>query len=312
VALRIVFMGTPLCAAPSLHKLVAAGHELLVVCQPDRQKGRGRKVAAPPVKECAEGAALSLLQPDSVNEPEALAEIRAFEPDLYCVVAFAQLLKAETLSVPRLGAVNLHFSLLPRWRGAAPVQHAIWAGDTVTGVTTQYMAVSLDKGDVILQAQCPITDDLTAGELQEQLAGLGADVLCETVRLVEVGEAPRHPQDADLVTWAKKIEPEHGQVDLTQPARQVLRHIHALNPSPGCFTGFRGETVKLWRAALAPGEGSGPGEVVGVEGDGLVVGTGEGLVALREVQPAGRGRQSGRDFANGKRIAPGERLGLSS
>jgi methionyl-tRNA formyltransferase len=310
VPLRIVFMGTPDCAAPSLHRLVDRGHEMVVVCQPDREKGRGRRVAAPPVKDCATGVGLPLLQPASVNAPEVLDALRAFVPDLYCVVAFGQILKADTLAVPRLGSVNVHFSLLPRWRGAAPVQHAIWAGDTVTGVTTQFMTLGLDEGDVILREEVPVSDEITAGELQQQLAELGAEVLARSVALIESGAAERHPQDASQATWAKRIEPEHGLVDFRAQARQVVRHIHALNPSPGCFTAFRGEGVKLWRARVGEGPGGEPGQILGTDGDALLVSTGAGVVGLTELQPAGRARQSGRDFANGKRVQSGEGFGL--
>lgn len=310
--LRIVFMGTPDCAAPSLHRLAEQGHEFLVVCQPDRGKGRGRHVAAPPVKNCAADVGLPLLQPASVNAPDVLDALRDFAPDLYCVVAFGQILKAETLAVPRLGAVNVHFSLLPRWRGAAPVQHAIWAGDTVTGVTTQFMTLGLDEGDVILREEVPVTDDVTAGELQQQLAELGAEVLARTVDLIERGAAERHPQDASQATRARRIEPEHGLVDFGAQARQIVRHIHALNPSPGCFATFRGESVKLWRARVAESPGVGPGAILGTDGEALLVSTGSGVVGLTEVQPAGRARQSGRDFANGKRVRPGECFGPAS
>ncbi len=302
-------MGTPDCAAPALHGLLEQGHAFLVVCQPDREKGRGRRVACPPVKDCAGAAGLPLLQPLSVNAPESLAAIRAFEPDLYCVVAFGQILKPETLAIPRLGAVNLHFSLLPRWRGAAPVQHAIWAGDTVTGVSTQFMTAGLDEGDVILSEESPIEDDVTAGELQCRLAELGGRVLARTVALIERGEAPRQPQDASQVTWARRIDPEHGRVSFAGTAQSVVRHIHALNPSPGCFTEFRGESVKLWRARTAEGPAELPGRIVGVEGDALLVSAADGVLAILEIQPAGRARQSGRDFANGKRLRPGECFG---
>ncbi|MBD3176061.1 MAG: methionyl-tRNA formyltransferase [Armatimonadia bacterium] len=307
MSLRIAFMGTPECARPSLERLRGDGHELMVVCQPDRQRGRGRNVAEPPVKQCCDGYGLRLIQPHSVNSDESLACIADFDPDLYCVVAFGQILKPDTLSLPRLGAVNLHFSLLPRWRGAAPVEYAIWSGDEVTGASTQFMVEALDAGDVILSKETPIEDGETAGELMARLSGIGADLLGKTVDLIERGDAEPTPQDPDGVTFAPRIKPEEGAVDWAQPADDIANHILAFNPRPGCFTHHDGDMVKLWRAEPADGRGE-PGEVLGTEDETLMVAAGDGAVALLEVQPAGRKRQSGRDFANGRRIEPGERL----
>jgi methionyl-tRNA formyltransferase len=236
-----------------------------------------------------------------------LAELVAFQPDLFCVVAFGQILKPDTLAVPRLGAVNLHFSLLPRWRGAAPVEHAIWSGDTTTGLTTQHMAIGLDEGDIILRREAEIGADESAGELLARLSTLGAEVLSETVRLFGEGSAPRTPQDPTHVTWAPRLQPEQGALDLTRTAAEVGNHIRAFNPRPGCFTRFYGEMVKVWRARVGDGSGD-PGEVLGVGEAGLEIGTGAGSLLLAEVQPAGRGRQTGRDFANGRRIRAGARF----
>lgn len=309
VALRIAFMGTPDCARPSLERLLADGHELLVLCQPDRPRGRGRSTEAPPVKQCASGSATTVLQPESVNAPEAVAALRAFEPDLACVVAYGQILRREVLTLPRLGCVNLHFSLLPRWRGAAPVQYAILAGDTVSGISTQFMTEGLDEGDVLLSEEMPVDDAVTAGELQDRMALAGAELLSRTVRQIEGGIARPVPQDPAGATRAPRLHPPDGWLDLERPARESVRRIHALNPSPGCAVRFRGEPVKLWRAAWRPGAGEGaPGEVLGVEDEALAIAAPDAVLLLREVQPRGRARQSGRDFANGKRVAPGERL----
>ncbi len=307
MSLRVVFMGTPSCAEPSFRRLLADGHELMGVCQPDRAKGRGRQVCAPPVKRCASDSGVPFIQPASVNAPEAHEALRAFEPDIFAVVAFGQILKPETLAIPRLKPVNLHFSLLPRWRGAAPVQYAIWAGDAISGVTVQYMEVGLDEGDVLLQEETPIGPEETAGELMARMADAGADLLSRALTLIEAGQARPIPQDSSAVTWARALRPEQGRLDWTQPAAALVNHIRAFNPAPGAFTAFAGEPLKVWRAVGVDREGE-PGVVLGVEDDLLVVACGEGAVGLRELQPAGRGRQSGRDFANGRRIAPGVRV----
>ncbi|NLN90666.1 MAG: methionyl-tRNA formyltransferase [candidate division WS1 bacterium] len=307
MSLRIVFMGTPDCARPSMEGLLERGHSLMVVCQPDRQRGRGRRVGQPPVKLCCDAHGLPLIQPHSVNTEEAHSLIAEFDPDLYCVVAFGQILKPDTLSIPRLGAINLHFSLLPRWRGAAPVEYAIWHGDAVTGVSTQFMVQALDAGDVIFQAEEPIRPTDTAGDLMQRLSALGAEVLAETVRLIELGEARAEPQDPAGVTLAPRIKPEEGEIDWHADADSIARHIRAFNPRPGCHTQWADTSVKLWRAWPQDGEGE-PGEVLAIEGDTLVLAAGQGAVALAEVQPEGRARQTGRDFANGRHLAPGHRL----
>jgi len=308
VSLRIVFMGTPSIAAASFRMLAGAGHSLMAVCQPDRERGRGRRVAAPAMKDCACEAGVPVLQPQSVNSPDALAAIAGFDPDLYCVVAFGQILKPETLAVPRLGAVNLHFSLLPRWRGAAPVEHAIWAGDVVTGVTTQFMAVGLDEGDVILQQEVPIGPRETAGELLERLAEIGSGALRETVALIYRGKAPRRPQDHSMATFAPRLKPEQGLLDLSGPASAVSSHVRAFNPRPGCFLMCGDGPLKVWRAEPRPGGAAVPGTVLGVEADALLVAAGDGPLALTQVQPPGRGVQTGRDLANGRRLTPGDSL----
>lgn len=304
-------MGTPEHARPSMEALLARGHELLVVCQPDRERGRGRRLAQPPVRRYCDQYGLPVIQPYSVNSEEALACIVDFDPDLYCVVAFGQILRPETLSIPRLGAVNLHFSLLPRWRGAAPVEYAIWHGDDVTGVSTQLIVEALDAGDVILQHQVAIEPHETAGELLTRLSVIGADVLAETVELIERGEAQPTPQDPSGVTLAPRIKPEQGAVDWCQAGAQIARHIRAFNPRPGCYSHSTSGLVKLWRAVPADGRGQ-PGQVVALEGDALVVAAGAGAVALLEMQAEGRSRQTGRDFANGRRLSIGDRLFATS
>lgn len=305
--LRVVFMGTPECAAPSLRRLARDGHTLMAVCRPDAARGRGRQVSPPAAKLCAQELAVPVMQPCSINAPDVLAHLSQWQPDLYCIVAYGQILSPEALAIPRLGAVNLHFSLLPRWRGAAPVQHAIWAGDEVTGVTTQFVTAGVDEGDVILRYEIPLGDDVTAGELMAEMAEAGAELLGRTVELVATGLAPRSPQDHTRATYAPRVRPEQAAVDFSQPSRRIVRHIHAFNPAPGCYALFRSEVVKLWRAAIAEGSGQ-PGEILGIERDALVVASGDGAVAIRQVQPRGRGCQSGRDFANGRRVKPGEML----
>ena len=308
--MRIGFLGTPEFARPSLQALLEAGHTIaFVVTQPDRPVGRGRKTRPTAIKVAAQAAGLPVLQPERVSSAESIEAIKAFAPDLLAVVAFGQILSDKLLNLPRLGAVNVHASLLPRWRGAAPIQRAILNGDTETGVTTMWMAARLDAGDIILQQAVPISPQDTAGTLSDRLAVEGARLLARTVGLVEAGSAPRLPQNESRVTLAPPIRPEEGLIAWSSPAGGICNLVRALNPAPGAFTHRAGQRIKVWQArAVVRAEGK-PGQVVEVMGDGIAVAAGSGAVVITQVQPESRRIMDAGAYARGYRLAATEMLG---
>lgn len=320
--LRIVFMGTPEFAVPSLQALLDAGFDVVgVFTQPDRPRGRGYKVTHSPVKQAALAAGLHVFQPLRLRDEEALAALRSLQPDVIVVVAFGQLLPPTVLQLPPLGCVNVHASLLPKYRGAAPIQAAIAAGETVTGVTTMYMDEGMDTGDIILQRKVPIEPADDAGTLHDKLSRAGAELLVETLRRIEAGDAPRWPQDDALATYAPKVEREHAAVDWRKPAEELFNHVRAYRPWPGAYTVHRGRMLKVLdvvplqeetageRAPRGADGGPAPGQVVAVTNDGFVVQTGAGQLLVRRVQPPNAQAMSGRDYVNGYRLSVGERLG---
>lgn len=304
--MRIVFMGTPDFAVPTLDAIVAAGHEVLaVVAQPDSVAGRGLKVNRPATVLRALELGLPVRQPRAINSGPFRDWFTTEAFDVAVVVAYGRILKPWHLAAPRYGCLNVHASLLPRWRGAAPIHHAILAGDARTGVCTMKMAEGLDTGDVLLCEETPIGPDETVGELWDRLALMGADLLVQTLdRLAEL--TPR-PQDEALATLAPPLTRADGRVDWSRPAGRVHDHIRGLSPWPGAWTEHRGQPFKLWRSR--PVEGEGPAGTVLRADDRLVVACGEGAVELLEAQAAGGRRQSGRELCNGRKVALGERLG---
>jgi len=309
----LVFLGSPDEAAESLRALAAAGASIrAVVTRPDRPRGRGRKVAPPAVKEAALELGLPCLQPEDVNAPEFVAQLRALRPDLLVVVAFGAILRAPLLELAPRGCLNLHFSLLPELRGAAPVEWAILRGYAETGVSTMFMNEAVDAGDVILTRSTPIGADETGGELRRRLSALGAGLLVETVRFFADGGAPpRVEQDPSRRTRAPRITPERAVIDWSQPARAVHNLVRAFHPRPGAVTTLDGKPVKVWRTSVVE-EGGAHGEagtVARVERAGPVVACGEGAVLLLELQDAGKRAVSGGDFARGRRFSGGERFG---
>lgn len=306
--MRIAFLGTPDVAVPSLRALAAAPDVDIaaVVTNPDRPRGRSRTPQPPPVKIAAEELGLPVWQPGRPRE--IVEELAALELDAAAVVAYGALLPAEVLATGGRGFVNLHFSLLPRWRGAAPVQHAIRAGDQVTGVTTFVLDQGMDTGPVLRTVEVPIGAQESAGELLTRLADLGAPVLLEALQALNAGESPV-PQPDDGATLAPKIGPEDVVIDLAGPAAAVDRLVRSADPAPGAHTTFRGERLKVFRAPVVEDAAGAPGTVLAVERDGVVVACGQEGVRLVEVQPAGKPRMAAAAFANGARIEPGERLG---
>jgi len=296
--MRIIFMGSAELACPCLEALAKLpGHEIVaVVTQPDKPKGRDLKLSPPPVKLTAVQLGLLVSQPVKVRE--AVAEIRALRPDLIVVVAYGQILPRVVLDLPPRGCINVHASLLPRWRGASPIQHAILAGDRETGVTTMYLNERMDAGDIILQRAEPIRADDTSGALHDRLAKIGAELVVETVM---VDNPPRRPQDQSQVTYAKKLVKEDGHVDWTKPALEIERMVRAFNPWPGAHTFAGNLMLKVLCSGFVPDVSAPPGTVL----PGLVVATGQGGLRILEVQPAGKRRMSAEDFLRGRNMEAG-------
>lgn len=303
---KIVFMGTPDFAVPCLSRLIADGYHVAgVFSQPDRPQGRGYRLMEPPVKRLALEHGIPVYQPTKMRDGEALRVLREWEPDLAVVVAFGRILPPELLAVPRLGCINVHASLLPELRGAAPIQWAVLHGLARTGVTTMHMAEGLDTGDMILQQACDIGPEETAGELFERLAALGADLLSQTVPLLLAGTAPRTAQDEGAATWAPPILKEQAWLDFSAPAEALCNRVRGLNPSPMAKCRLDGKLVKVLRARPAQGfSAAEPGRVL--ETSRLIVSCGEGAVELLSVQPEGKKPMSGEEFARGRRLAGGE------
>jgi methionyl-tRNA formyltransferase len=306
---RIIFMGTPAFACPSLAALLAGSDPVVgVVCQPDRPRGRGLAVAAPAVKALALEHGLPVLQPTKVRTPEFLDELRTLAPDLVVVAAYGRILPRAVLDLPPHGCINVHASVLPRHRGAAPIQHAILAGDAETGVTIMAMSEEMDAGDVLLVRRTPIEAGDTGGTLGDRLAVLGAAALRDAIAGLKDGRVRPVPQPSDGITFAPRIEREHARLDWTRPATALERAVRAFAPEPAAFTTLDGATLKVFAAAVEPGAGD-PGTVLESGPRGLAVATGERALALREVQLQGRRRMPIEAFLAGRRVAPGSRLG---
>lgn len=306
--MRIVFLGTPDVAVPSLQALLDADdvEVVAVVTNPDRARGRSKRPQPPPVKVAAEAAGVPVWQPGKARE--MLDDLRALAPDACAVVAYGALLPADVLEAGGAGFVNLHFSLLPRWRGAAPVQHALRAGDATTGVTTFVLDEGMDTGPILRRVEVDIDPDETAGELLERLAQRGGPVLVDSLRDLVGGVAPQ-PQPDQGATLAPKISPDDVALDLSAPARQVADLVRSASPAPGAHTTIDGRRFKVYRATPTDGPSGAPGELVAFDDAGPVVACGEGHVRLEEVQPEGKARMDAAAWVNGYRPALHTRLG---
>jgi methionyl-tRNA formyltransferase len=307
--MRLLFFGTPDFATPALRALIGEGHDVIaVVTQPDRPQGRSRsELVPPPVKVVALEEGIPVLQPDRPRGEEFLAELRAFEPDLSVVVAYGHILKQDLIDLPRLGTLNIHASLLPRWRGAAPIQAAMLAGDTETGVSIMRLVLELDAGPVLLTLRTPIGPDETAGELTERLAEMGAEGIVEAVDLLELDGVEEVPQDAAAATFAPKIEREQARLVFTAPAANVARAIRAYDPKPGAWGLVNGTEVRLFGARELPDRRGDSGEVLEVGEAGMIIACGNGAVAVETVHPAGKRRLAALDWAQGRGVAAGDR-----
>ena len=306
MSMRIVFMGTPAYAVQSLKALVQAGFEVVgLFTQPDRPKGRGGKVQMPPAKEYALTQGIPVFQPRRIRE-EGLAQLEALKPDLCVTAAFGQILSQQLLDIPRLGTVNVHASLLPRYRGSAPVNWALMKGETVTGVTTMMTDKGIDTGDILLQRSTPIQPGENAQQLVERLGALGAELLVETVRALEGGHCPRTPQDEQHMSYHPMLTKELGQVDWQKPARDIVNQVRGLVPWPTATTHSPHGALKLWEAVAEPGTDAAPGTVLQADDkQGLLVQAGEGAVRVLKLQGAGGKMMAAADFLRGRPMEVG-------
>jgi methionyl-tRNA formyltransferase len=316
--IRLIMLGTGDFALPTFEHLVETGHDVAtLVTQPDRPQGRKQELIPSRIKRAAEARSISVLQPEDVNAAESLERIRALAPDLLVTAAYGQILSAELLSVPRLGGINLHGSILPAYRGAAPVARAIQRGETETGVTVIRMTPRIDAGGIIARARTEIGPDETAGEVEERLARIGAPLIAEAVAALAAGPVPILPQDRSQVTKAPKLRKEDGPIDWTRSARAVHDHVRAMQPWPVAFThrhpvdSPRKDPVRLivHKTAVVEGKGT-PGQVVEAAGDRLVVAASEAAVRILILQIPGKKPFAAAEFLRGHRVQPGDRMGV--
>lgn len=310
---RIVFMGTPDFAVPALHTLVAEGYQVVaVVTQPDRPKGRKRVLEAPPVKVAAQELKIPVLQPERVRNPEDLEKVLALKPDLIVTAAFGQILPKELLDAPPFGCINLHASLLPKYRGGAPIHHAIMNGEKETGITLMYMVEELDAGDMIAQRKIPIESTDHVGSMFEKLAQVAADLLKETLPDLFAGNIEAIPQNPEEATISPNIKREDEKIDWHRSAEQLYNQVRGLHPWPVAYTLWKGKPFKVWWAEVVSKDieqTHSPGTIVALDEEGIDVQTGKGLLRLKEIQPAGKRRLTVAEFVRGRQMRVGERLG---
>src|SRR5438876_859480 len=281
--MRVVFIGTGEIGVPTLHALLGSEeHQLAaVVMQPDKPVGREQRIEPPPIKKALAGAKMPILQPARIKDGKAIEEIRSLKPDVIVVTAYGQILPREVLNIPKIACLNLHASLLPRWRGAAPIQAALAGGDPETGITVMYMDEGLDTGDILLQRRIDIRSNDTGGSLHERLAQIAPDALLHSLRLFVEGSAPRTPQDNSLATYARKLKREEGKIDWSEPADAIERKIRAFNPWPGASMKIERQTLKIFSASIVDLSGK-PGEIL-ESGKEFIIAAGERALSLDEV-----------------------------
>jgi len=311
-SLRIIFAGTPDFAARHLDALLSSGHQVVgVFTQPDRPAGRGKKLMPSPVKVLAEEHGLPVFQPASLRPQENQQLVADLNADVMVVVAYGLILPKSVLDMPRLGCINVHGSLLPRWRGAAPIQRSLWAGDADTGVTIMQMDVGLDTGDMLYKLSCPITDEDTSATLYDKLAELGPKGLIDTLQQLADNRVQPEVQDEALVTYADKLSKEEARLDWSLPAAQLERCIRAFNPWPMSWLEIDGQPVKVWQASVIAGPvNAAPGTIIEANKQGIQVATVEGILNLESLQPAGKKAMSAQDLLNSRRewFTPGNSL----
>ena len=311
--MKIVYMGTPDFAVAPLEAILKAGHEVTaVVTQPDRQKGRGREMQYSPVKECALSYGIPVLQPLKIKEKDAVEELRKYPADIFVVAAFGQLLSEEILNMPRFGCINIHASLLPAYRGAAPIQWCVINGEEKTGVTIMQMAKGMDTGDILLQKEVVLDEKETGGSLFDRLMETGAELIVEALPKIEAGELIPVVQKEELATYAGKITKDMGNIDFTKAAVTIERLIRGLNPWPSAFTHYKGKILKIWEADVVSecvnAENPVPGTVIAMDKESFTLATGEGALRIRSLQPEGKKRMSCAEFMRGYEVKVGEAL----
>jgi methionyl-tRNA formyltransferase len=308
--MKIVYMGTPDFATAPLKALIEGGHEILcVLTRADKPRGRGQEMSATPVALEAEKYGIPVMKPLKMKDPELLKKLRDFQADVFVVAAYGKLLPPELLSIPPFGCVNIHASLLPAYRGAAPVQWAILDGQKETGITTMQMDAGLDTGDILKQYRIPIAENETGGSLFDRLRDLGAKAILDTLSGLEAGSVTPVKQGETTTEYAKMLTREMGDIDWNEPALKTERLIRALNPWPGTYTGMNGKQLKIWRSHIDGGTGKGqPGEIVSAEDGRLLVSTGEGLLSIDELQMEGKKRMDAASFLRGNRLQTGDRF----
>ena len=302
--LRTIFMGTPEFSVPCLEKLNEQTEIIAVITQPDKRQGRGQHIVFSPVKQFAVEHGLEVLQPDKIkNDEPFMKKLEEMKPDLIVVVAFGQILPKRVLDIPRLGCVNVHASLLPRYRGAAPMQWSLINGETKTGVTTMLMDVGLDTGDMLLKSEVAIDENMNLEQLHDSLMVCGADLLAETVVALENGTVQPEKQHDELSNYSPMITKDTGKIDWSKDAQTIHDLVRGLDSWPGAYTSYSGKIFKIWQtrktAAVAPAK---PGEIVEINKDGLVVGTGNGLLTITELQAPGKKRMKAADYLRGNKM----------
>ena len=308
--MKIVFMGTPALAVPFVEKLRESHEIVLVVTQPDKPQGRGRETQMPPLKKWANEYSIPVSQPVRARDESFIEEMRTYAPDAIAVVAYGQILPNAILEMPRLACLNAHFSLLPRWRGAAPVQHSLLHDDAITGVTIQHMAQKLDAGDVVSQVEYLIPPDATTGDLWRDLTPIGAQALSDALKSLENGTATRTPQDETQITLAPQLSRDDGRVNWQEGATQTVNRIRATNPWPGAWLLHKNQNLKVWRARVETSpRNESAGTILEIDSDGIVVATNDGTVRVLEVQGEGRPRMDAASWARGQRIERAQKLG---
>lgn len=309
--MKIIYMGTPDFAVAPLEAIIEAGHQVTaVVTQPDKQKGRGKEVQMTPVKECALAHGIPVFQPVKIKEPEAIEVLRQYEADIFVIAAFGQLLSEEILNMPKYGCINIHASLLPAYRGAAPIQWVILNGERETGVTIMQMAKGLDTGDMLLSKVVPIAQKETGESLHDKLMEAGAELIAQALVKIENGELIPEKQDDSLSSYASRLTKSMGLVDWTKDAVTLERLVRGLNSWPSAYTFFRGKTLKIWEADVLEKKPNGlPGTVEQVSRDSIDVATGDGILRIYSLQLEGKKRMAVKDFLLGYEMTSGMKLG---
>lgn len=308
--MRIIFMGTPDFSVPTLQSLIDSKHQVIaVVTQPDKPKGRGNEMSFPPVKEKALQYEIPIFQPVKVREEPFINTLKELNPDAIVVIAFGQIIPKSILDLPKYGCINIHASLLPKLRGAAPIQWAIINGEEETGITTMFMAEGLDTGDMLLKTVVPIEKEETGGSLHDKLSVIGGDLILETLEQLENGTAIRIKQDDKLSNYVGTLNKSLGNIDFSKPAKEIERLIRGLNPWPSAYTFLNGKMLKIWKASVIEKEyTSQPGVVVEITKDEMIVKTGEGALAFKELQLEGKKRMTTDAFLRGYTIVEGTKF----